>query len=77
MTEGIIFIGAVVVAVVDAIKSLVPTVQGAVTVLVAALVGLLIAVIDVEIGVTNLTIAEGVLAGLAASGVVSTAKRIG
>lgn len=77
MTEGAVFIGAVVVAIVDAIKSLSPQVQGAITVLVAGLVGGLIALIDTHIGVVDLTVAAGVLAGLASAGVVGVAKRIG
>lgn len=75
--DGVVFVGAVVVAVVDAVKSLVPGVQGAVTVLVAGLVGLLVSVVDVELGIASLTAAEGIMAGLAAAGVVGVAKRVG
>lgn len=77
MVEGAVFIGAVVVALTDAIKDLAPGVRGAVTVLVAGLLGALIAVIDTHIGVADLSVAEGVLAGLAAAGAVGVAKRIG
>lgn len=75
--DGIVFVGAVVVAVVDAVKSLFPDVKGAFTVLAAAVVGALLSLVDVELGITNLTVAEGVMAGLAASGAVSVAKRVG
>lgn len=75
--EGVVFIGAVVVAIVDAIKSQVPNVQGALTVLVAGLVGGLLALVDVHVGMEDLTVAAGVLAGLAAAGAVGVAKRIG
>lgn len=77
MIEGAVFIGAVVVAVVDAIKSRVPQVTGEITVLVAGLVGGTIALVDKYIGVTDITFAAGVLAGLAAAGAVGVAKRIG
>lgn len=77
MVEGAIFIGAVVVALTDAVKDLAPKVQGSLTVLVAALLGALIALVDVQIGVANLSIAQGVLTGLAAAGTVGVAKKIG
>lgn len=75
--DSALFVGAVVVAVVDAVKSLFPDVKGAITVLLAVAVGVLVALVDVEIGVADLTLAEGVMLGLAASGTVSVAKRIG
>lgn len=76
MTE--VLIGAVVVALVDAIKDLAPRVKGVITVLVAAIVGGLIAALDQELGFqTDLSVAEGVLVGLAAAGTVGVAKRIG
>ncbi len=75
--EGVVFIGAVVVAVVDAAKSLSPKINGYVSVVLAGLIGGLIALVDVELGVQNLSVAEGILAGLAASGTVGVAKRIG
>lgn len=77
MIEGTVFIGAVIVAVTEAIKDLSPKVQGWITVAVAALVGLLIALIDTNIGVEDLSIAQGVLIGLSAAGVVGTVKKVG
>lgn len=77
MIEGSIFIGAIVVALIDAIKDLAPRVTGAVTVLVAGLVGGLIALVDKEIGVFDITFAAGVLIGLAAAGTVGVARKIG
>lgn len=77
MIEGAVFIGTVVIALVDAIKDLAPKVTGAITVLVAGLVGGLIALVDKEIGVFDITFAAGVLAGLAAAGAVGVAKRVG
>lgn len=71
-------VGLVVVAVVDAVKSLAPKVHGFVTVLVAALIGAVWALVDAQLGfVPDLSVAQGISAGLVASGVVGVAKRIG
>lgn len=76
--SSVVVVGLIVVGVVDAIKDLAPKVQGFVTVLVAALVGALWAVVDGHLGfVPDLTLAQGISAGLVASGAVGVAKRIG
>lgn len=77
MIEGSVFIAAVVIAVVDAIKSAAPRVQGATTVLVAGAIGGLISLVDVQIGLADLTFAQGVMAGLSGAGAVAVAKRVG
>lgn len=77
MTEGVLFIGTVIAAVTEAIRLEVPRVNGAVTIAVAALVGLVVALLDTQIGVQDLTVAQGILTGLSAAGVVAVAKRIG
>lgn len=77
MVEGIIFIGAAIIAATQAIKYLLPQVNGAVTIAVSVALGILIAVIDTEIGVTDLSVAEGVMAGLAASGTHTIARQVG
>lgn len=77
MIAGTLFIGTVIVAVVQFLKELWPDkVNGAVSIVVAALIGLLVALVDREIGVENLSIAEGILTGLSAAGVVAVAKKI-
>lgn len=77
MTEGAIFLGAVIIAVTQAVKLLVPKrVQGVVTIAVAALLGLVLALVDKEIGVVDITVAQGVLLGLAAAGVHTVAKTV-
>lgn len=75
--EALLFISPVVVAVVDAVKSLVPKVTGALTILVAGAIGALIAVVDVHIGVSDFTIAQGILGGLSAAGLIGGLKKIG
>lgn len=49
----------------------------AIVVVAAALFGALVGVLDVYIGVQNITIAMGTLIGLAAAGVVGTVEKIG
>ncbi len=76
MIEGAIFLGACIIAATQAIKYLVKDVNGVVTIAVAVLLGILIALIDKEIGVTDLTVAQGILLGLASVGVHSVAREI-
>lgn len=75
--EGIVFIGAAIIAATQFIKYLVPGVQDAVTIAVSVALGILVALVDQEIGVANLTIAEGIMAGLAASGAHNVARQVG
>lgn len=77
MIDSVLFIGAVIIAVTQFVKTLAPNVNGAVTIAVAAAVGILVALIDTEVGVADITIAQGLLTGLAAVGVHTTASRIG
>lgn len=77
MIEGVIFIGTAIIAVTQALKFLVPNVNGAVTIFVAALLGLLVGLLDTHIGVTDLTVAQGIVAGLSAAGVHTVARQIG
>lgn len=77
MTDAVVFIGAAIIAVTQVIKHLAPRVNGAVTVAVAAGLGLLVALIDTEIGVNDIAIAEGIMIGLAASGAHNVARQIG
>jgi len=72
-----VFIGLVVVAVVDAIKSLAPQIKGALTVLLAGVVGGVLAAVDVSLGLPDVTVALGVGAGLAAAGGVGVVRRFG
>lgn len=76
MIEGTLFIGAVIIAVTQAIKYLVPKVNGAVTIGVAALVGILVAVLDTHIGVRDITVAQGIMTGLASAGVTTVASKV-
>lgn len=75
--DSAIFIGAAIIAATQGIKIVLPQVSGAVTILVAAVLGGLVGAVDVHIGLANITVAQGILTGLAAVGVHTTAKQIG
>jgi hypothetical protein len=77
MDSAIVFIGLVIAGITEAIRLEVPKVNGAVTIAAAALIGLLVAALDVQLGLPNITLAQGISAGLAASGTVAIAKRVG
>ena len=77
MVEGVVFIGAVIIAITQAVKLLVPQINGAVTIGIAAFVGVLVALVDTQIGVADLSVAQGLLTGLAAAGVHTTARSVG
>lgn len=76
MVESALFIGTVIIAVTQAIKYLAPRVNGAATILVAALLGLVVALVDTEIGVVDVTVAQGIMIGLSSAGVVTVASRV-
>ena len=76
--SSIAVVSFVVVGVVDVIKDLSPKVKGLVTLFVAAGIGALWAGVDGYLGfVPDLSVAQGISAGLMASGVVGTLKKIG
>jgi len=77
MIEGTLFIGAVIIAATQFVKSLVPEVNGAITIGIAVVVGILVALLDTQIGVVNISVAQGILIALAAVGVHTTARQIG
>lgn len=75
--SSVVIVGLIVVGVVDGLKDLSPKINGFITVVVAALVGLLWALVDGPLGfVPDLTIAQGISAGLVASGAAGLAKKI-
>lgn len=72
--ESIVLIGAIIIAITQAIKFLSPKVTGIVTVVVALIVGVAVALVDVHIGVKDITVAQGILIALGAIGVHTTAS---
>lgn len=72
------FIGAVIVAIVELLKALnSKDYKTAVTIFVAGVVGGVIGGIDIHIGIENISVAQGVLIGLASSGAYKVASKIG
>lgn len=72
--DSVLFIGTIIIAITEVVRRLVPAVSGVVTIIVAALVGLVVALIDTGIGVADISVAQGVLTGLSAAGVVAVAN---
>lgn len=74
MTDSAVFIGAIIIAITQAIKFLAPAVRGIVTIVVAVVVGLVVALISNGIGLTHISVASGILIALAAVGVHTTSS---
>lgn len=77
MVDSVVFIGAIIIALTQAVKFVWPKVSGALTIIIAVLVGVVVALLDTHIGVADITVAQGVLIALAAVGVHTTASKIG
>lgn len=78
MVEGIIFIGAIIIAVTQFIKTITPdSVDSKWTIPIAIAVGILVALLDTHIGIQDITVAQGILIALGAVGIHTTASRIG
>ena len=77
MVDSVVFIGSIIAGITQAIRYLSPKVHGVVTIGVAALIGLLVALVDTQIGIADITIAQGILTGLGTAGVVATAAAVG
>lgn len=77
-TSAVVFIGAVIVGVTELLKRVhLKDYLGAAMVVLAALVGALVGLFDTQIGLTNITVAQGIMAGFAAAGVYQVAKQVG
>jgi len=78
MVESTVFIGAVIVGITQFVKLIRDKdYRGALVIVLAVIVGVLVALLDVQIGVTNISVAQGVMVALGASGVVTVAEKIG
>lgn len=77
MIAGVVFIGTVVAGLTQLFKLIRDkNYTGAIVIVVAALFGALLAVVDTSIGVSNLSIAEGIMIGFGAAGVVAVAEKV-
>lgn len=75
--EASFFIPLIIIAVTQMIKMALPQVTGFVTIIIAFVVGLIVALVDTAIGVTNITIAQGLVLALGAVGVTTLASKAG
>lgn len=72
-----VFIPMIIVAITQMLKMLVPQISGFVTILIALLVGIVVALIDHWIGVTDISVAQGIMFALEAIGVTTLAAKAG
>lgn len=76
MIDSAIFIGAAIIAVTQAVKLVAPKVNGVITIIVAVVIGVLVGLLDKQIGVVDITVAQGIMIALAAVGVHTTVSSI-
>lgn len=77
MVESTLFIGTIIAGITQWIKLVTPDeVSGHWIVPIAALVGVAIALVDTNIGVADISVAQGVMVGFGAAGVVAVAQNI-
>jgi hypothetical protein len=77
MVEATIFIPLLIIAVTQMVKMALPQVTGFLTILVAFVVGVVVALVDKEIGVVDVTIAQGLVLALGAVGITAIAAKAG
>lgn len=77
MIEAVVFIGAIVAGITQLFKKLRDKdYQGAVVIGVAVIIGVIVSLIDVQIGVTDISIAQGIMIAFGTVGVVAVAEKI-
>lgn len=76
MLDSAVFIGAIIIAITQAIKYLAPNVSGIITMFVALVVGAVVALLSTSIGVEHISVAQGILTALAAVGVHTVAANV-
>lgn len=75
MVEAIVFVPFLIIALTQVIKMFVPKVNGAITILVALAVGVFVALVDTHIGVSDITVAHGLLLAGEAVGIAVVADK--
>jgi len=76
MIEAEIFIPLLIIAIVQALKEVLP-IKGYITILVAFVVATVVAIVDVKIGVEDVTVAQSLVLALGAVGISTVASKIG
>ena len=77
LVEATIFVPLMIVAVTQMVKMAVPGVKAWITIAVALLLGVVVALLDVHIGVEDITIASGIVLALGAVGISVAASKAG
>lgn len=77
MVEAIVFIPLIIIAITQMIKMAFPQINGFVTIIIAFTVGIVVALVDKEIGVADVTIAQGIVLALGAIGITAVAAKAG
>lgn len=77
MVEATIFVPLIIVAITQMVKMALPQITGFVTIIIAFVVGIIVALVDGGIGVTDITIAQGIVYALGAVGVTAVAAKAG
>lgn len=77
MVDATIFIPLLIIAVTQMVKMVLPQITGFVTILVAFVVGVFVALTDTHIGVTDVTVAQGLVLALGAVGITTLASKAG
>jgi len=77
MVDAIVFIPLVIIAITQMVKMAFPQITGFLTILVAFVVGIVVALVDKSIGVTDITIAQGLVYALGAIGITAVAAKAG
>jgi len=77
MVEATIFIPLLIIAATQMVKMAFPQITGFLTIAVAFVVGVTVALVDKEIGVVDVTIAQGLVYALGAIGITAVAAKAG
>jgi hypothetical protein len=75
--SAVVFIPLMIIAVTQIIKMFVPKVKDQWTIIVALLVGIVVALLDKHIGIVDINVAQGLVLGLEAVGIVVGASKAG
>lgn len=77
MVEATLFIPLIIIAVTQMLKMAFPQITGFLTVGIAFVVGIVVALVDKDIGVVDVTIAQGLVSALGAIGITTLAAKAG
>lgn len=77
LVQASLFIPLLIVAVTQLVKMALPTVTGWFTVIVAFVVGIVVALVDTNIGVQDITVAQGLVYALGAIGITTAFAKAG